>query len=85
MGNADDMYRWPWLEARIRRQPWIGLVILVCLILICVWILVSASHDRSPRSGLPLWLIALVGIVLFGFVSVKYIRVIVRRRKGGQA
>jgi hypothetical protein len=30
-------------------------------------------------------LIAVVGIVLFGFVSVKYIRVIVRRRKSGQA
>jgi hypothetical protein len=29
-------------------------------------------------------LIAVVGIVLFGSVSVKYVRVIVRRRKSGQ-
>ena len=78
------MYRWPWLEAKIRRQPLIGLVMLVCLIMLCVWILVSASHDRSPRSGLPMGLIAVVGIVLFGSVSVKYVRVIVRRRKSGQ-
>ena len=60
IGHADDMYRWPWLEAKIRRQPWIGLVVLVCLIMLCAWILVSASHDRSPQSGLPMGLIAVV-------------------------
>lgn len=61
-----SMYRWPWLESKIRRQPWIGPVVLVCLIVVCVWIFVSGSHDRRPRSGLPMWLIAVVGIALFG-------------------
>jgi O-antigen ligase len=79
-----SMYRWPWLEGKIRRRPSIGLGILLGLLLLCVWILVSAPDDRSPRSGLPMWLIAVVGIVLFGLVSVKYIQVIKRRRKRGQ-
>jgi uncharacterized membrane protein YhdT len=78
------MYRWPWLEEKIRRRPWVGLGMLLGLVLVCVWILVSAPNDTSPRSGLPLWSIAAVGIVLFGSVCVKYVQVIVRRRKNGE-
>ena len=75
-GTATSVYRWPWLEGRLRRRPWIGLGILVGLLSVCVWILVSAPSGRSPRSGLPIGLIAVVGIVLFGFVALKYVHVL---------
>ena len=79
-----SVYRWPWLEGQIRRRPWIGLGILLGLLSVCVWILVSAPSDSSPLSGLPMWLIAVAGIVLFGFVALKYVQVLKRRRKRGQ-
>ena len=76
-----DADRWPWLEERIRRRPSIGLAILVAMLAVCVWILVTAPGDDGPRSGLPMWLIALAGVAIFLFVGAKYVRVIVHRHR----
>jgi ABC-type transport system involved in cytochrome c biogenesis permease subunit len=83
-GTVTSVYRWPWLEGQFRRRPWIGLGILVGLVSVCVWILMSAPSDRSRLSGLPMGLIAVAGIVLFGFAALKYVQVLKRRRKRGQ-
>lgn len=82
-GNANSMYRWPWLEAKIRRHPWIGLGIVLAAFLLCVWVLATAADERSPRSGAPMWVIALVGIPLFGFVGIRYV-VLIRRGWSGR-
>ena len=79
------MYRWAWLEDKIRRRPWIGLVILCGLLGLCVWILVSAPNDKSPRNGMPMWLFALVGIALFGYAGAMCVQEIRRRRKRRRA
>jgi TRAP-type C4-dicarboxylate transport system permease small subunit len=75
------MYRWPWLERKIRSQPSIGVVIALGLFALCAWVLVSDPQARSPRSGMPIWLVAIAGIVLFGFAGVRCIQEVARRRK----
>jgi len=75
------MYRWPWLERTLRSHPWAGVTILVVLLALCAWIVVSAPHDRSPRSGLPMWLFAVMGIALFGYALFRYVRLIASRHK----
>ena len=75
------MYRSARLERFFRRHPLAGFLTVLLMGGICVVILLTyAASGRSPRSGLPMWVIATAGILLFGWVGVKYVALLRRRR-----
>ena len=75
------MFRSARLERFFRRHPVAGLLTVLLMGGICVVILLTEAGARSPRSGLPMWVIATAGILLFGWVGAKYAG-LVRRRRG---
>ena len=62
------------LEGYVRRHPGAGLAICVILVLICVVILISDPHSRSPRTGVPMMPVCIVGIPLFSLAGIAYVR-----------
>jgi hypothetical protein len=64
------------LERFFRRHPIAGLVTTVLLLGTSIVILVVAPGERSSRSGLPMWVLAGAGILLFRWVSLKYATVL---------
>jgi TRAP-type C4-dicarboxylate transport system permease small subunit len=75
------MYRWPWLERTLRRHPAVGLVPALALLTLSVVILVTAPTDRSPRTGLPMWLLAGFLAVMMAVVAFRFVLVLVRGRR----
>ena len=64
------------LERFFRRHPIAGLVTTVLMLGASIVILVVAPGERSPRSGLPMWVVACAGVLLFGWVCLKYVRML---------
>jgi hypothetical protein len=53
-----------------------GLGTTVLMLGTSIVILVVAPGERSPRSGLPMSVVACAGILLFGWVCLKYVTVL---------
>jgi protein-S-isoprenylcysteine O-methyltransferase Ste14 len=61
------------LAGAVRRRPMIGVLLSVVLLVLCVVELVLAPNYRSTWTGpLPMWLVSIVGIVLFGAAAIVF-------------
>ncbi|MDT5111897.1 MAG: hypothetical protein QOE20_3787 [Mycobacterium sp.] len=71
-------------EGYLGRHPGAGLAICVIFVLICVVILIAAPHSRSPRSGVPMMPVCIVGIPLFSLAGIAYVRMMRATRGSGR-
>jgi hypothetical protein len=73
-GSESTMVRSERLEAYLRKHPGAGLATCVTLALICLVILIADPHSRSPRTGVPMMPICIVGIPVFSMAGIAYVR-----------
>ena len=64
------------------RHPWLGLLVCLMFVVTCSVILVGSPNTHMRRSmGLPAWAVAGPGVAFFGWLSVRYVRLIRDRRR----
>ena len=82
-GYPSLVYRWPWLERQLRLRPALNLVVLIGFLLGCIAIVVFAGSDDSPRSGLPMWVVGLLGIGAFSWATAQAVVKMRKDRRSG--
>ncbi len=68
------MYRWPWLEQKLREHPAVALLLLLFLVVTSAVVAVVAGDERGHRSGLPMQIVGIAGVLLFGYAAIKAVQ-----------
>ena len=72
---------WPWLERKTRAHPGLGLALSVALLVVALAVLLTAWDEPARRSGLPLGLVAAIGVVVFAVAAFLWARRMKRARR----
>lgn len=64
-------------------RPTLNVVVLIGFLFGCVAIVVFAGSDDSPRSGLPMWMVGLLGIGAFSWATARAVVKLRKDRRSG--